>query len=138
MRNNIARLRKAKGLTQTELADLIGTKISMLGKLERASRKLDTVWLTKIAKALECDERELIGDDTLVPLASADSLSAMLKVFFERAAPGRIPSDDLLAEVGSALRGTLQSLPDVPAAVNDPRHARTLAAGRAARPAPQE
>ena len=62
--NNIAYYRKSRGLSQTELAERIGTTLNMLGKLERGDRTLDTDWLQRIGKALEVEPRDLIGSPT--------------------------------------------------------------------------
>lgn len=59
--NNIAYYRKRAGLSQTDLAGRVGTKLNMLGKLERGERTLDTNWLDKIGKALGIDPHLLIA-----------------------------------------------------------------------------
>lgn len=59
--NNVATIRKQRGLSQTQLAERIGTTLNMLGKLERGDRTLDTDWLDKIARELDCDPRDLIA-----------------------------------------------------------------------------
>lgn len=58
--NNIADLRKAKGWTQEQLADAIGTTVNNLGKLERGARRLNQDWIDRIAEALECEPDEVI------------------------------------------------------------------------------
>jgi phage repressor protein C with HTH and peptisase S24 domain len=62
VRNNIAQIRKAAGLSQTDLADAIGTTLNNLGKLERGDRRLNQDWLTKIGAALHVKPHELIDD----------------------------------------------------------------------------
>lgn len=57
--NRIAELRKAKGMTQEQLADAIGTTINNLGKLERGARRLNQDWIDKISAALQCEPHEL-------------------------------------------------------------------------------
>jgi phage repressor protein C with HTH and peptisase S24 domain len=59
--NNIATLRKIRGLSQTALAESIGTSLNMLGKLERGDRKLTSTWISKIATVLEVAPHELLG-----------------------------------------------------------------------------
>ncbi|WP_082699819.1 helix-turn-helix domain-containing protein [Novosphingobium barchaimii] len=58
--NNIAALRKYRGLSQSQLAASIGTTLNMLGKLEREERKLDLPWIEKIASALKVEPHEII------------------------------------------------------------------------------
>jgi len=50
--HSIASLRIARGMSQTELAERIGTTLSMLGKLERGERKLTSDWIDKLSGAL--------------------------------------------------------------------------------------
>lgn len=49
--NNIAQIRRSAGLTQTQLAQAIGTTLNNLGKLERGDRRLNQDWINKIASA---------------------------------------------------------------------------------------
>jgi transcriptional regulator with XRE-family HTH domain len=52
---NVAARRQAKGLSQRELAEIVGTTQSAIARLERGGRppRIDT--LLRIADALECD-----------------------------------------------------------------------------------
>lgn len=50
--NRIRELREAKGLTQTDLAAAAGTDKSMVGRLEKGSRRLTTRWMERLAPAL--------------------------------------------------------------------------------------
>ena len=59
--NNIAHYRKQRGMSQTELAERVGTTLNMLGKLERGDRTLDTDWLKRIGQALEVPPHDLIS-----------------------------------------------------------------------------
>ena len=63
MKNNVAILRKRAGLSQTELAERIGTSINMLGKLERGSRDLTGAWIEKISKVLHVQPGEIVGEE---------------------------------------------------------------------------
>lgn len=67
--NNIAYYRKRAGLSQSDLADRIGTTLNMMGKLERGDRKLDTNWLEKLGKALDIEPHLLL--DSSVPMNKA-------------------------------------------------------------------
>lgn len=57
----LARLRKAKGLTQVELAKLIGVTQRVISYYERRSPYLPSNLLFKIAKVLKIPVDELIG-----------------------------------------------------------------------------
>lgn len=53
--DNVAERRQAKGMSQRELAEIVGTTQSAIARLERGGRppRIDT--LLRIADALECD-----------------------------------------------------------------------------------
>jgi len=56
----IRAFRKLKGLTQQELADVIDVSVSVLGSVERGTRKPDLLLLEKISIALNVAIDELI------------------------------------------------------------------------------
>lgn len=68
--NNIAEIRKAAGMSQTELAEAIGTTLNNLGKLERGDRRLNQDWINKIAKATGVAPHEVIGPVGAQPVAT--------------------------------------------------------------------
>ena len=53
--------RKQKGLSQEQLADLVGYKVGTISKYEQGYRIPDIGMLRKIAVALECNLAELAG-----------------------------------------------------------------------------
>lgn len=63
VRNNIAALRRAANLSQTGLAERIGTTLNMMGKLERGDRELNSTWINKIAVALGVEPHRVIGGE---------------------------------------------------------------------------
>lgn len=50
--NNVQAIRKARGLTQSELADLAGVEQPTISKLERGSDSMTLRTLTRVAEAL--------------------------------------------------------------------------------------
>lgn len=50
MANNLSMIRKALGLTQPKLAELMGTTKNQLIKLERGDRRLTQAWIEKAAE----------------------------------------------------------------------------------------
>jgi transcriptional regulator with XRE-family HTH domain len=60
MKNNIGTLRKKKGLSMRELADLAGTSQQQIDRLEKAQRRLTAEWMEKLSQALSCKPGELI------------------------------------------------------------------------------
>ena len=79
--NEIARIRKAKGVSQQELANRIGATLSMIGKLERGERKLTSDWLDRIAVALQTFPKSLLRDEN-DPTPIADIFSDGSAPFF--------------------------------------------------------
>jgi len=72
LNNNIAALRKSKNLSQTELADRIGTTLNMMGKLERGSRDLNSSWITKISEALGVAPDAILAAPGTMPVRVSD------------------------------------------------------------------
>jgi len=60
MNNNISFLRKKLGLSQQELANIIGTSQQQIDRLEKAERKLTADWMQKLSLALKCKPADLI------------------------------------------------------------------------------
>lgn len=58
---NIKELRKARGLSQEELACIIGTERSTISKWETGEAKPRTDLLVKLAKALRCKIDDLFA-----------------------------------------------------------------------------
>ncbi|MBA4091411.1 MAG: hypothetical protein C0494_12595 [Sphingobium sp.] len=66
IKNRISDIRKAAKMSQSDLAEAIGATLSMVGKLERGERDLNSGWLEKISSALNCKPVELFVDDNHV------------------------------------------------------------------------
>lgn len=69
--NRISTIRKARGMSQTELAEAIGTTLSTLGKLERGDRRLNMDWLQKISAALDVRPEVLITESSIEEAAES-------------------------------------------------------------------
>ena len=68
-RNRIRELREARGLTQAQLAELVGTTGQQMGRLEAGARKLTVEWMQLLAPALGVNMADLMVRDTgTVPL----------------------------------------------------------------------
>ena len=66
MKNNLKELRQQMGLTQQELANLIGTQKQYISNLETGIRNLDGIrseTLQKLCAALNCTPEELVKED---------------------------------------------------------------------------
>lgn len=63
--NRIREIREKRGLTQVELADLVGTTQPTIMRLETGKRKLTVDWMQKIAKALHVRPEDLVANAIL-------------------------------------------------------------------------
>lgn len=54
--------RKARGLTQTDVADRMGTDQSQVSKFERYERRLDIVDFVRYCRAIEVDAPDFLRD----------------------------------------------------------------------------
>lgn len=59
----IAQLRKEQGLTQTQLAELLGVSQQTITSFEKGRRRVAVSALTTIARALAVSVEELLGDE---------------------------------------------------------------------------
>src|SRR5215203_6076371 len=62
--SRLRELRKAKGLSQAKLAELVGASQSDIARLERGRRRLTADWIRRLAPALEVSPAELLDADT--------------------------------------------------------------------------
>lgn len=60
--NNVKRLRLAAGITQAELADLVGVDRSYISGLEQGNRNPTVISLWHVARALEIPIRSLFDE----------------------------------------------------------------------------
>lgn len=60
--NSVKRLRKAAGITQAELADLVGVDRAYISGLEQGNRNPTVVSLWHVARALGVPVRSLFDD----------------------------------------------------------------------------
>lgn len=58
--NNIKEIRKKRGMTQVQLAKILGVSQGAIQMVESGQRSLDLDWMNKIAKALDCEPWELL------------------------------------------------------------------------------
>lgn len=58
----LARVRKAKNLTQADVAERLGRPQSFVAKYEGGERRLDVVEFIEVAEALEADPCRLLAD----------------------------------------------------------------------------
>jgi transcriptional regulator with XRE-family HTH domain len=63
-KNRIAEERKARGMTQQQLADAVGAHWITISKLERGRIKLTTDWLDKLAKPLGVSASDLLPGES--------------------------------------------------------------------------
>lgn len=100
MKNNLATIRKQKGYTQPELAEMTNTTKSMISMLERGERQITQIWLERLASALSCKPIEILyevnDEQKKTPLEMARDLEKSLE------------GDDLLSPIIQSLAKVLQ------------------------------
>lgn len=63
MKTRIKEIRKAKGITQKELARRLGITAGALSQIEREDNNIKGDTLLKIARALDCSMYDLLGNN---------------------------------------------------------------------------
>ena len=61
-KNRVREFREARGLSQEQLGELLGTEPSTVSRLERGDRKLTEPWLRRLGKALDVPAGELLAE----------------------------------------------------------------------------
>lgn len=61
MELRIRELRKAKGLSQTELATMLGVSLRTVGSWERGENSPDAEQVFNCARALDCTPNDILG-----------------------------------------------------------------------------
>ncbi|WP_295813503.1 XRE family transcriptional regulator [uncultured Nitratireductor sp.] len=91
----IRRIRTAKGLTQTAMAEGMGISPSYLNLIERNQRPLTVPLILKLASVYKVDPDELQGETGL-------SLAALREVFSDPLLAGELPGEQELVDVAEA------------------------------------
>jgi transcriptional regulator with XRE-family HTH domain len=79
--NRIAEQRKAKRMTQHDLAEALGVHWVTISKLERGKMKLTMEWITKISGALKVAPIELMPENNTFPISAVEQLAETKKQF---------------------------------------------------------
>src|SRR5918994_6103726 len=91
----IRRIRNAKGLTQTAMAEGLGISPSYLNLIERNQRPLTVQLILKLASVYKVDPEELQGE-------ARGSIAALREVFADPLLAGELPGDQELIEIAEA------------------------------------
>ena len=91
----IRRIRNAKGLTQTAMAEGLGISPSYLNLIERNQRPLTVQLILKLASVYKVDPHELQGE-------ARGSVAALKEVFTDPLLVGELPGDQELIELAEA------------------------------------
>lgn len=78
--NNLKKLRKSKGLTQTEIAQFIGITQNSYSYWENDKVKIDNASIVKLADFFEVSVDYLLGREELTPAERAAGLSETRKM----------------------------------------------------------
>ena len=88
----IRRIRNAKGLTQTAMAEGLGISPSYLNLIERNQRPLTVQLILKLASIYNVEPAELQGE-------ARGSIAALKEVFSDPLLAGELPGDQELVEI---------------------------------------
>jgi predicted transcriptional regulator/DNA-binding XRE family transcriptional regulator len=91
----IRRIRNAKGLTQTAMAEGLGISPSYLNLIERNQRPLTVQLILRLASVYQVEPEELQGE-------ARGSIAALREVFADPLLAGELPGDQELIEVTEA------------------------------------
>jgi predicted transcriptional regulator/DNA-binding XRE family transcriptional regulator len=91
----IRRIRNAKGLTQTSMAEGLGISPSYLNLIERNQRPLTVQLILKLASVYKVEPDELQGE-------ARGSIAALKEAFSDPLLAGELPGDQELVEVAEA------------------------------------
>lgn len=70
------KIRRARGMTQRQIADAVGVEPDHISKLENGDRKLSPEWIDRLSKVLNCTKGELLGEAPL-----SDDARAVLDMY---------------------------------------------------------
>lgn len=56
-------IRRARGMTQRQIAEAVGVEPDHISKLENGDRKLSPEWIDRLSKVLNCSKGELLGEE---------------------------------------------------------------------------
>ncbi len=91
----IRRIRNAKGLTQTAMAEGLGISPSYLNLIERNQRPLTVQLILKLASVYDVEPEALQGE-------AGGSIAALREVFSDPLLAGELPGDQELVEIAEA------------------------------------
>ena len=79
----IRNLRKEKGLSQEQLAELIGISLSFMGHIERGTRTASVETLARISKALEMDMHYIVFGHSSGYSANSELLNNLKELLYK-------------------------------------------------------
>jgi len=92
----IRRIRNAKGLTQTAMAEALGISPSYLNLIERNQRPLTVQLILKLSSVYKVDVEELQGE------GGGTTLASLKEVFADPLLAGELPGDQEVVEIAEA------------------------------------
>jgi transcriptional regulator with XRE-family HTH domain len=103
MQNNIAVIRKKKGLSLTDLARFAGTTKAQIQKLERGDRRLSLEWMERLASALQVKISDLLPPEA-VSCQHGTEERAILELVLQLPVEERVTLVRMAAELLNTLR----------------------------------
>lgn len=109
MENRIEELRKARGLTLKQLADLVGTSNQQISFLEKGKRRLTVDWMTRISEALGCQPADLISGDIEIRNERERAMMEFFRGLSEEQQEAFLKATDALAKLIGGSQGTVRA-----------------------------
>lgn len=100
----LRRVRRERGLTLEQLAELANTSNQQLSKLERGSARMTLDWVVRLARALDVDPSDLSDSEPMTAMPMARATAAGVPTGLSAFASPR-PSDRSLPVLGHAEGG---------------------------------
>jgi DNA-binding Xre family transcriptional regulator len=83
MRNNILNIRKQKGLSMDDLANIIGCNKTQIYRLEKG-QDMTYSWMDKLCKALDCFITDILPDiESIIPPVNKQSIQIDINILSE-------------------------------------------------------
>jgi len=131
-RTNLRQLREQRNLSQTALADMIGTTLNMYGKLERGQRRMNMDWLTRLASSLDVRVEDIVAEvepETAAPGLPEPTLEALQAMLAEhyRGVFGEEMEPEMLSDLSERMLDSVENWKVDPVAAIDPQVAQSVA-----------
>lgn len=96
--NRLRELRRAKGMTQAELADASGVSQPAISQIENGTRSMDIQWMRSLSRVLDCNPADFLERDD-----NPDQLTADERDFIARYRAADQKGRETLSRIAAAV-----------------------------------